>query len=56
MKRLINSRLTWYFEIGVISDNQARFRQRRSTEDQVAYIAQAFDDALQDKRHAIGLD
>ena len=55
MERLIKSRLTWYFKKGVISDNRAGCRQRRSTEDQVTYIAQEFKDALQDKKNTIAV-
>ena len=44
MDRLINSRLTWYLEKGVISDNQAW--QHRSTEEQVTHTAQEIEETL----------
>ena len=54
VERLINSRLIWYLEKeGVTSDNQAGCRQHRSTEDQVTYIAQETDNALQGKKYTI---
>ena len=40
MERLINTRLTWYLEKEqIITPKQAGFRQHRSTEDQVTYLA-----------------
>ena len=54
MERLINTRLMWYLEKkAIITQNQAGFRQHRSTEDQVAYIAQEIEDALQDKKQTL---
>nr|KAG5698628.1 hypothetical protein BaRGS_003142 [Batillaria attramentaria] len=56
MERLINSRLTWYLEKKeIISDRQAGFRHHRSTEDQVTYVAQKLEDALQDKKHTLAV-
>ena len=54
MERLINTRLTWHLEKNnIISPEQAGFRQHRSTEDQVAYIAQKIEDGFQDKKHTL---
>jgi len=52
MERLINSRLTWHLEKHQhITPEQAAFRKNRSTEDQVAYVAQDIEDAFQNKQH-----
>ena len=54
MERPINTRLMWHLGGKQhISPEQAAFRQDRSTEDQVTYIAQAIEDAFQDKRHIL---
>ena len=54
MERLINSRLSWHLEKNNnISPEQAGFRQHRSTEDQVAYVAQSIEDGLQEKKHTL---
>nr|KAG5704148.1 hypothetical protein BaRGS_009678 [Batillaria attramentaria] len=54
MERLINTRLTWHLEKNnIITPEQAGFRQHRSTEDQVTYIAQRIEDGLQDKQHTL---
>ncbi|XP_070209766.1 uncharacterized protein [Littorina saxatilis] len=54
MERLINTRLTWHLEKNnTFSPEQAGFRQHRSTEDQVAYIAQKIEDGYQDKKHTL---
>ena len=54
MERLINSRLTWHLEKNnIISPEQAGFRQHRSTEDQIAYVAQSIEDGLQEKKHTL---
>ena len=56
MERLINTRLTWYLEEKQILDaNQAGFRQHRSTEDQIAYIAQKIEDGFQAKKHTLAV-
>ena len=56
MERMINTRLTWYLEKKqLISPTQAGFRQNRSTEDQVTYIAQEIEDAFQDKKHTLAV-
>ena len=45
MERLINTRLSWHLEKNnTISPEQAGFRQHRSTEDQVTYVAQSIED------------
>ena len=52
MERLINTRLTWHMEKNnIITPEQAGFRQHRSTEDQVTYIAQKIEDGFQDRKH-----
>ena len=54
MERLINTRLVWHLEKNnIITPEQARFRQHRSTEDQVTYIAQKIEDGFQDKQHTL---
>ena len=54
MERLINTRLMWHLEKEkIITPEQAGFRQCQSTEDQVAFIAQKIEDALQDKKQTI---
>ena len=54
MERLINTRLSWHLEKNnIIAPEQAGFRQHRSTEDQVAYIAQKIEDGFQDKKHTL---
>ena len=56
MERLINTRLMWYLEDKKhITPEQAAFRQDRSTEDQITYIAQAIEDAFQDKKHTLAV-
>ena len=41
MERIVNRRLMCYLETGkIISEEQAGFRQFRSTEDQVTYLSQ----------------
>ncbi|KAK3772626.1 hypothetical protein RRG08_006757 [Elysia crispata] len=56
MERLINSRLVWHLEKrNILIPKQAGFRHHRSTEDQVAYIAQHIEDGFQDKRHTLAV-
>ena len=51
MERIINARLSWFLEKdNVICKEQAGFRQNRSTEDQVTYIAQSIEDGFQEKK------
>ena len=46
----------WHLEDQqLISPKQAAFRQDRSTEDQVTYLAQAIEDAFQNKQHTIAI-
>ena len=40
-------------EDNIITQEQAGFRQHRSTEDQVTYIAQKIEDGFQDKQHTL---
>ena len=54
MERLINTRLSWHLEKNnIISQEQSGFRHHRSTEDQVAFIAQKIEDGFQDKKHTL---
>ena len=54
MEKIINTRLLWYLEANeIITDDQAGFRQFRSTEDQITYIAQQIEDAFQDKKQTV---
>ena len=56
MERLINTRLMWHLENKKhITPEQAAFTQDRSTEDQITYIAQAIEDAFQDKKHTLAV-
>ena len=56
MERLINSRLVWHLEKrNILIPEQAGFRHHRSTEDQVAYIAQRIEDGFQDKHHTLAV-
>ena len=56
MERLINTRLVWHLEEKKhITPEQAAFSQDRSTEDQITYIAQAIEDAFQDKKHTLAV-
>ena len=51
MERIVNRRLMGYLEAGnIISEEQAGFRQFRSTEDQVTYLSQEIEDAFQEKK------
>ena len=51
MERIVNCRLMSYLETGkIISEEQAGFRQFRSTEDQVTYLSQEIEDAFQEKK------
>ena len=50
MERIINNRLTWILESeNLLVDEQAGFRKNRSTEDQIAYIAQEIEDGFQER-------
>ena len=54
MERMVNRRLIWYLENnGLLMDEQSGFRQCRSTEDQLTYIAQTIEDGFQDKQHSV---
>ena len=51
MERIVNRRLMFHLETGKnISEEQAGFRQFRSTEDQVTYLSQEIEDAFQEKK------
>ena len=51
MERIVNSRMKWHLETeNIIASEQAGFRQYRSTEDQTTHLAQAIEDAFQDKK------
>ena len=48
MERIVNGRMMWFLESNkILSEQQAGFRQFRSTEDQVTYLAQEVEDAFQ---------
>ena len=52
MERMVNKRLMWYLERNkILMDEQAGFRQFRSTEDQIAYIAHTIEDGYQRQQH-----
>ena len=51
MERIVNNRLMWILESeNLLADEQAGFRKCRSTEDQIAYIAQEIEDGFQEKK------
>ena len=53
IERPINTRLVWHVvKNSIITPEQVGFRQHRSTEDQVTYIAQKIDDGFQDKQRS----
>jgi hypothetical protein len=52
---MINTRLVCREEKGYLIPQQAGFRRRRSTEDQVAYITQEIEDAFQEKKHTLAV-
>ena len=46
----------WYLESrNILANEQAGFRQCRSTEDQLTYVAQEIEDTLQEKEHVLAL-
>ena len=54
MERMVNRRLIWHLESKqLLMPQQSGFRQHRSTEDQVSYIAQEIEDGFQDKKHTL---
>ena len=53
MERLVNTRLVRHMEKSIITSERAGFRQYRSAEDQVTYIAQKIEDGFQDKQHTL---
>ena len=56
MERLINTRLMWHLEDKKhIIPEKTAFRQDRSTEDQITYVAQQIEDAFQDKKHTLAV-
>ena len=56
VERMINSRLTWHLEHnGILTKEQAGFRQNLSTEDQVTFITQSIEDGFQDKQHTLAV-
>jgi ribonuclease HI len=51
MERIVNQRLKWHLEYNqLLANQQAGFRQYRSTEDQTTYLAQEIEDAFQEKK------
>lgn len=56
MEKMVNNRLLWHLESkGLLTPDQAGFRQHRSTEDQVSYIAQEIEDAFQEKQQLVAV-
>ena len=56
MERLVNTRLVWHLETNqLLSPDQAGFRQHRSTEDQITFIAQSIEDAFQEKKNTLAV-
>ena len=56
MERLINSHLVWHLQKrNILIPEQPGFRHHRSTEDQVAYIAQHIEDGFQDKHYTLAV-
>ena len=51
MEKLVNNRLSWYFEThGIIANEQAGFRKFRSTSQQVAKLSQHIKDAIDNRK------
>ena len=56
MEKIINTRLIWHLENShFFAPEQAGFRQNRSTEDQVTYIAQKIEDGFQNKQQTVAI-
>ena len=56
MERMVNRRLCWHLESKeLLVSWQNGFRQHRSTEDQVAYIAQEIEDGYQAREHTLAV-
>ena len=56
MERMVNKRLQNHLERnGLISQTQSGFRKNRSTEDQVAFLAQEVENAFQEKMKTIAV-
>ena len=56
MEKMINTRLIWHLENShFFASEQAGFRQNRSTEDQVTYIAQKIEDGFQNKQQTVAI-
>ena len=56
IERLVNNRLSWHLESNnIIAPEQAGFRQHRSTEDQVTYIAQKIEDGFQSQKSTLAV-
>jgi len=56
MERIINKRLVWHLESNsILNPTQTGYRQNRSTEDQLAYLAQQIENAFQDKKHVLAV-
>ena len=52
LERIINARLMWFLEKNDIrNDGQAGFRARRSTEDQVTYLAQQIEHGVSEQKN-----
>ena len=56
MERLVNLRLIIHLETkGLLSPTQTGYRKHRSTEDQLAYLAQCAENAFQEKRKLLAV-
>ena len=56
LERIINAKLMWFLEKNnILNDGQAEFRARRSTEDQVTYLAQQIEQGFQNKKHTVAV-
>ena len=56
LERMINRRLINHLESNnVLSPTQTGYRKHRSTEDQLAYLAQNIEDAFQEKRKVLAV-
>ena len=54
LERIINKRLIWHLESNtVLASTQTGYRQFRSTEDQLALLAQDIEDAFQEKKKVL---
>ena len=56
LERVVNTRLMWHLEsLGFLADTQTGFREHRSTEDQLALLAQQIEDGFQEKKKTLAV-